>query len=133
MTENISMSNLDKRITELEKRVIALENKFDDKKPIKKKQLSIKEFILEKPHKSDVKKCLLIGYYLENYTDFDSFNVKDLESGFRNAKEKVPKNINLCVIKNIEKGFIMETNELKDSLKAWILTNSGENEVEKGE
>jgi len=129
MNESISMSGLLNKINELEKRLENVENKIEKKQPLKLKQLSVKEFILLKPHKSDVKKCLIIGYYLENYGKMDSFNVKDLEKGFRNAKEKVPNNINLCIIKNIEKGFIMEDSELKDNFKAWVLTNSGENEI----
>ncbi|MEM2125724.1 MAG: hypothetical protein QXQ53_04935 [Candidatus Methanosuratincola sp.] len=54
-----------------------------------------------------------------------SFNVQDLEKGFRDAKEKVPVNVNDCVNKNIRKGHMMDAEEKKDGIKAWCLTNSG--------
>jgi len=61
-----------------------------------------------------------------------SFNVKDLERGFREAKEKAPANINYNVIQNIKSGYMAEAKERKDKLKAWYLTNSGERFVENG-
>lgn len=74
----------------------------------------------------------MIGYYLEHYKDISPFNAKDLEDGFREARESVPKNINLMVIRNIEKGRMMEAEQKKDDLKSWTLTNTGERAVEEG-
>lgn len=111
-------------------RVKKLENSFQSKPDVLKKELSIKEFILSKTPKDDIQKTLVIGYYLEKYNDFSSFNSKDLEDGFRVAKEKVPDNVNYKAIKNIEKGYMMEAKEKKDNLKAWNLTNSGEHFIE---
>jgi len=119
------LDNHEKRIQKLEKLL--------ESKPIQtKKQISVKEFILTKKPKNDVEKTLVIGYYLENFRSMSSFNAKDLEDGFREAKEKVPANINYKVIKNIEKGFMMEAKEKKDKLKAWTLTSTGERFVENG-
>ena len=86
-------------------------------------------FYLKKP-KDDIQKTLIVGYYLEKYDNLSSFNSKDLENGFRSAKESIPDNINYKVIKNIEKGYMMEAKEKKDKLKAWNLTGSGERFVE---
>jgi hypothetical protein len=55
-----------------------------------------------------------------------SFNVKDLEGGFRAAKEKVPLNINDKINMNTKKGMMMEADEKKDNFTAWVLTNKGE-------
>jgi len=116
-----------------EKRIRVLEDLFGDKEVQKsRKKMSIKEFILSKKPESDIQKTLVIGYYLENYEDLPSLNSTDLEDGFRSAKEKVPNNINLCVIRNISKGYMMEAKEKKDNLKSWNLTNSGERFVENG-
>ena len=119
-----------KILNDHEKRIQRLERLFESKPIQTKKQISIKEFILTKGPKNDVEKTLVIGYYLENFRGLSSFNAKDLEDGFREAKEKVPENINYKVIKNIKKGFMMEAKEKKDKLKAWTLTSTGERFVE---
>jgi len=119
-----------KKLEEHDKRLSKLESLFLAKREAVKKQVSIKEFILSKKPKSDVQKTVAIAYYLEKYKGLSSYNIKDLESGFRDAKEKVPKNINLCVIANIGKDHIMEAEEKKNNLKAWVLTSSGEKYVD---
>jgi len=113
-----------------EQRINKLETLIQSKPEVIKKKISIKEFILSKNPKDDVQKTLIIGYYLEKYDNLSSFNAQDLENTFRSAKEQVPKNINYKVIKNIEKGYMMECKDKKDKLKAWNLTSSGERFVE---
>lgn len=113
-----------------EKRIQRLEQLYKSKPTTTKKQISIKEFILSKKPKNDVEKTLVIGYYLENFRDMSYFNAKDLEEGFREAKEKVPKNVNDKAYQNIKRGFMMEAKEKKDKLKAWNLTSTGERFVE---
>jgi len=120
------LENHEKRIRELEKSLVS------DKKQSTKKSISIKEFILTKKPEGDVQKTLLIGYYLEKFQSFNSFNAKDLEDCFRRAKETVPKNINDKVNLNIKNGNMMESKEKKDKRKAWVLTASGERFVENG-
>lgn len=58
--------------------------------------------------------------------------MKDIESGFRAAKEPLPKNINDNINKNISKGHMMEAEQKKDNKLAWVLTNTGEQCVEQG-
>jgi len=113
-----------------ERRIKALEGspKPDTKKTMK--QISIKEFLLTKEPKDDIQKTLVIGYYLEKYENLNCFNVKDLENGFREAKEKIPENINDKVNQNIKNGYMMGSKEKKDNFKAWNLTNSGERFVD---
>lgn len=130
MMPNEEILRVKKKLEEHDKRLSKLESLFLAKPGAVKKQVSIKEFIISKKPKDDVQRALAIGYYLEKYEELFSFNVRDLEKGFRDAKEKIPKNINLCVIANIRKGHMMEAKEKKDNLKAWVLTNSGEKYVE---
>lgn len=129
---NEEIMEIKKKLEEHEERISKLESSFQAKPEAVKKEVSVKEFIISKKPKNDVQKTLAIGYYLEKYRDFSSFNAKDLEEGFRAAKEKAPENINHRVIKNIEKGHMMEAGQKKDNLKAWVLTNSGEQSVESG-
>lgn len=126
MSENIKkiLENHERRISALEKRVPLTP------RPSITKRLSVKEFILSKNLKKDVDKTLAIGYFFEKYEKMNSFNVKDLKRGFVAAKEKVPPNINDKINLNIKKGMMMEADEKKDNLTAWVLTNKGEKFVE---
>lgn len=113
-----------------ERRIRFLEGMPKSDMKIGKKQLSIKEFLLSKKPKDDVQRTLVIGYYLEKHKNMSSLNAKDIEDGFREAKEKIPDNINYKVIQNIKNGYMMEAKEKKDNLKAWALTSTGERFVE---
>lgn len=113
-----------------EARLRKLEALFVRDEMPKVKKASVKEFMIAKRPQDDIAKTLVIAYFLEKYEALESINVKDLEAGFRMAKEKVPDNINYKVIKNISRGFMMEAKEKKNNLKAWTLTSTGERYVE---
>ena len=120
-----------KRILEQhEKRISDLENLAKSKPAMTRKELSVRELILQKRPRSDVEKALVLGYYLEHYRNVSHFNGSDLEELFREAKEIVPSNINDKVNKNVQRGFITEAKEKKDELKSWTLTSTGERYVE---
>ena len=102
------------------------------KKASGKKKLSVKEFMLQKNPRKDVLKTLTIGYYLEKYGGMSCFTIKDIQRGFRSAKEPAPDKINDKIYQNAKKGHIMEVEEKKDGHKAWQLTSSGERFVENG-
>lgn len=127
-----TIAEVKKVLEEHEKRISQLEGLSKAKPEPVTKKFSIKEFILSKKPGNDVQKALAIGYYFEKYEGFSSFNVQDLENGFRSAKEPVPENINDKVNKNIYKGHMMEAKQKKDDKMAWVLTNSGEEYIESG-
>jgi hypothetical protein len=124
----------DQRIDELEKRLEKIEKLLAvpgaTARLVKPKKLSVKEFLMTKSVKSEIQKVIALGYFLEHMEGIASFNTTDLETAFRAAKEKLPKNMNDAVNKNIARGFIMEAEEKKDSKKAWYLTSTGEKYVE---
>jgi hypothetical protein len=130
MTHEEEITKITRKLEEHDQRISAIERSLQASPESVKKRVSVKEFILSKKPKNDVERTLSIGYYLENWEALSAFNVKDLEKGFRDAREKVPNNINLCVIANTGKGHMMEAKGKKDNLKAWVLTNSGEKYVE---
>jgi hypothetical protein len=130
MVTNDDIDRINKALSNHEDRIAKLEKLLTAKPPIAEEKLSIKEFILSKKPKTDNDKVLAIGYYLEKYRGMSSFNAKDLENGFQEAKEAMPGNVNLTVIRNIQKGFMMESKDKKDNLKSWNLTNTGERRVE---
>lgn len=116
MSEEISQ--IRKKLREHEKRISRLEELFQTKPESIKKKLSIREFMLSKNPKTKAEKTLAIAYYLEKYDGLTSSDAKDLESGFRQTKEKPPRNVNYEVIRNIQKGYMMEAEETKDDRKA---------------
>lgn len=126
---------LEERITNLEKRVAALENSALALPPIVPsvltvKQISVKEFLISKKISSAMEKTLALAYYLEHFERVTSFNVEDLANTFQVAREKSPANLNDMINKNIAKGMLMEIRERKDAKKAWVLTATGEKFVE---
>ena len=94
------------------------------------KEKSIKEFILEKNPKGTYQLGTVIAYYIENYVKISTFTIEDLEQGFKDAKEPLPQNMSDLMYKNTKKGFFMESKELKNGLKSYLLTNTGEKLVE---
>lgn len=130
MTLEEEIAKIARKLEEHDGRISAIERSLQAIPEAVKKRISIKEFILSKKPKNDVQRTLCIGYYLEKWEAISAFNIKDLEEGFRDAKEKVPNNMNLCVTANIRKGHMMEAKEKKGNLKAWVLTNSGDKHVE---
>jgi len=127
----MSLDEVKERLENHEKRISRLERLLTETKPgTAEKKLSIKEFILQKRPKNDVQKALAVGYFLEKHEEFASFNARDLEKGFRDAREKIPQNVADKIQKNIDKGYMMEMGEKKDDIKAYVLTNSGEQFVE---
>jgi hypothetical protein len=90
------------------------------------RKLSVKEFLIERDPSDDVQKTLAIGYFLETHQGILSFNKKDLEKGFRAAKESLPLNINDKVNMCIRNGHMMDAEEKKDNMKAWVITRAGE-------
>lgn len=133
--------NLEIRIKQLEERMSLLERKLTgsvinpdviavtEVKSIDKR-VSIKEFLYENEPKNDVQRTLLIGYFLEHLKGYSSFNKNDIEDQYRAAKVPVPKNINDKVNMCIKNRFMMESDGLKDGMKSWVLTMTGEKTVQ---
>ncbi|HVP23485.1 MAG TPA: hypothetical protein VMS77_06185 [Conexivisphaerales archaeon] len=126
------LASIRKILLEHERRIAQLERLSEGGQIHLRKGLSIREFILQKQAKTDIDRTLVVGYYLESNREVSPFNVDDLEKGFREAKEVVPKNIHLAVIGCVSKGYIMEAEEKKSGKKAWTLTNSGIGYVDNG-
>lgn len=128
MSKN-QINEIIERLNELESRVAKLESNKITNLP-KNKKLSVREFIQSKAPQNDVQKTLIIGYYLEKYENIPFFNVNDIKNCFKNAREKIPKNVADKIQLNIKKGHLMDYEEKKDNLKAYNLTISGEEYIE---
>lgn len=125
-----TLNEIKKILGQHEIRISELENRRKSTNEIEMKELSIKEFFLQKKPKSDPEKTLLVGYFLEHYRGASAFNSRDLTEAFREAKEKFPSNISRTINDLIKRGYVMETKDKKEGLKSWTLTSSGERFVE---
>ena len=124
------LETIKKQIEDHEKRISELESLSLKKPEAIEAKPSIRDFTRSKKPKDDLQKTLTIGYYLEKFEGFSSFNAKDLTNGFREAKQPVPQNINDKANKNIVKKYMMEAEKKKDGKLAWVLTAKGEEFVE---
>lgn len=125
-----AVKGLEGRVTRIESGTTKKDEGGDTTKVTKR--ASIKEFLIEHSPSDGVQMTLAIGYYMEMQEGMESFNKADLEKGFRAAKEKPPVNINDKVNMCIKNGHMMEAESKKDSMKAWVLTRSGEDMVRQG-
>lgn len=126
------IAEVKRTVQALEERLSKLESLIQEKPIPKRKDLSVKEFMLEKKPSSDLNKTITVAFYLERHRRVSPFTIRDLEELFRDAKEPPPKNINDAISKNVAKGFIMKASEKKGGITAWTLTNTGERFVENG-
>ncbi len=123
------ISDLEKRVASIE---VALKNPADgssatrNKDTSQGKPLAFRELIRKAKPEGDVNMTLAIGYYLEKYNLFSSFNIKEIDDSYNSAKIPAPVNIGDKIQKNIAKGYMMKAKEKKDGKTAWVLTASGE-------
>lgn len=95
------------------------------------KPVSIKEYLIDKNPQTANDRALTMGYFLENISGQEQFNVEDIKGCFRMAKIPAPKNVNDIINKNIAKGFMMESGK-SGGVKSWVLTATGEAVVSRG-
>lgn len=138
--ESGNLGDLWTKVAEIEARVSKLEqlqsvkgSKIEDFSMNSDKKLSIREFINLINPKNNVEIVLAIAYYKEIVQLITPFTVKDIEGGFKEAKEPAPENVNLPIFYNVKKGYLMENNSPDTKLKSWELTNTGIKIVEERE
>jgi hypothetical protein len=140
MSTDDKLSRLDALVQDHERRIKLLEQRLSERdagtekvaSPAASKVPTIRQFIVGKNPTDDVQRSLTIGYYLEKHANHGSFSAKDLEKGFVDAREKVPSNVADKILKNVWKGHMMQAQEEKDGLKAYVLTNAGTKFVDNG-
>lgn len=117
----------DKRISDLEGRVSAIENtlKGTTATPTRGRKLGISEFFREKGPTSTVNVVLVAGVYHDKFEDGESFSATDLLGLIRKAKKQKPGNINEAINGNIRKGYFEEDASGDDKKKRWFVTDSG--------
>ncbi len=127
-----TVKGLDTRVSKLESAASPSPVTTSTDRSAADKKLSIKEFLIDRAPSNGVQTTLAIAYFLENYDSVSPFNAADIERGFRAAREAVPANINDKANMCVKNGYFMEEKEKKDSMKAWVVTRTGEESVRAG-
>lgn len=96
----------------------------------KEKQLSLREFLNEFNFKSENDKTLIIIKFYEEYAGSSEMSAKEIAEGFKDMREKIPKNISDNLYQLAKRSFIMEAKN-KDKVNRWMLTNAGEKHLNK--
>ncbi|TSC60298.1 MAG: Uncharacterized protein LiPW15_176 [Parcubacteria group bacterium LiPW_15] len=124
-------TSIERKLADHEERLLALEKKLLGA-PHKaastsiQRQISPKEFLIEKKPSGEVQKTLVLCYFIEHKLGTSPFNIDDLTKVYKLAKEVIPSNLNDKINKNIDKGYLVEAEDKKEMKKAWHLTDSGE-------
>src|SRR3569623_1582333 len=90
-----AIKGLEARVTLLESGLGKAEAKQSKNGGATRKDISIKEFLIENPPPTDILRTLAIGYFLENHVGMALFTRADLEKGYSDAKESTPSNISV--------------------------------------
>lgn len=155
--ENIDtsiMNDHEKRIKKLEEQVVFLLNRLENAEsavsvlsdernslsssaqPVNpmshQKKLSLREFLDTKRIRGHYDKALCIAYFKEINEGITPLTVRNLEDGYREAKEPLPKNLSDTTYQNIKRGFLMESkiSSAQEKRRTWELTNKGIKYVE---
>jgi len=124
------ISLLQEQINDIKKRLNFIEGQPISDKNVNR-GLSIREFLIQKNPENDIMKCFYILGYLETFKGYETINAKDIEGGLREARQIIPSQLHNKLFRLVERGYIMEAAVKKDNLKAYILTNTGLNFLEK--
>jgi len=128
------LKQIEQRLSAIERQLTSPDVRVADKEqsasPAQSKSASAREYILKLSPSDDNQRTLVMGSYLESKGQ-ESFTVEDLKQVFREARLKLPANMNDKVNQNIAKGYLMDGDTV-DGKKSWMLTMTGQILIENG-
>lgn len=91
----------------------------------KPKPMAPTEFFAAIRPAQETDRVLCAGYFLETYGNVSNFTVDHVKQCLLQAKIPPPANISLAILRNAQKGLMVETGEKQGGKKAWTLTQMG--------
>jgi hypothetical protein len=89
------------------------------------------EFLDQKGNPSKHTDAMAVfAYWLFKVEKMESFNVKDIISCYDKTRKAKPSNPNQIINQDVARHVFAEAPSEKDSLKAWVITRTGEEYVE---
>jgi len=90
------------------------------------------EFLDEKGNPSKHTDAMVVfAYWLFKREQMESFNVKDITRCYDQTRKAKPSNPNQIINQNVSRHIFAEASAEKDGLKAWVITRTGEEYVER--
>jgi hypothetical protein len=101
-------------------------------RPTTAKPYSAAELFSSRSWSTEIDKVMLAGYFLETYSAATSYTVAELRELLLSAKVPPPNNLNLAVLKAVQKGAMMEVDAKtgEGGRKTWALTQTGLKHIE---
>jgi hypothetical protein len=87
------------------------------------------ELFASRTWETEIEKVTLAGYFLERQSGMPNYSITAIRSCLVAAKVALPANINLAVLKAVQKGWMMEVPNQGEKHKVWALTQTGERKV----
>lgn len=94
-------------------------------------ELSLVEVLKRSGVKAHTEKSLLIVYYLYNVRGVQTVNARDLQEAYAEARLAAPANFNDTLNKLVTTGKLTPAGEDKDGMKAFRITQTGDEEAER--
>ncbi|MBN1431759.1 MAG: hypothetical protein JW931_03205 [Methanomicrobiaceae archaeon] len=117
------------QIIEASGEIIELDNSHDLSIPLlpenAKSYESIVSFLKGKGFNTDLERVLGVAFYIDQMEGNNYFTSKEIGEKFSEARLSKPKNINDAINRNISKGLMWESDEKKNGLKSFYITNDG--------
>jgi len=88
---------------------------------------SLAGFLREKRFGTGVEVVMGVAYYLEQADGMETITSKDIETALDEARQEKPNNISQSITYNVQKGYLRESKEKKDGLKAYYVLERGKN------
>ncbi len=93
------------------------------------KKYSAAELFASRTWSTEIEKVTLAGYFLERQSQVPSYRIADIRNCLISAKVALPANVNLAVLKAVQKGWMMQVPSEGEKHKTWALTQTGERKV----
>ena len=93
---------------------------------------SLVEFLKQKGEpKKHIDRITVFGYWLFHKKNVRNFNVRDFEKCYSESRITEPSNISDQLNRAQAKGYFRVVDQLKDGLKTWTITLTGERYVDR--
>lgn len=95
------------------------------------RSITLVEFLKKKEANGHPDRIVIFAYYLFHNRKIESFNVDDIEACYSETRTGKPANINDAINQSVGKGHLTPATEKKNDKKAWTITQTGDEYVEK--
>ena len=87
------------------------------------------ELFAMKAWSTEIDKVIVAAYFLEQHKGLQSFTIQQVRDCIISAKVSPPKNVNLPILRAVQKGWLMEVPAENVKKKTWALTQTGEQRI----